>query len=110
MKKLLVSSLVFPFLFSGVAAAQSQSAEKSIVTKIVTLSGRLSDDGKYFLAKHGQVWTITNPDAVSGQAGHELKLKVELVSAAHEIEVRAFKVVATEVRLVANPSDSAFHR
>lgn len=113
MKKLLVSLLVLPFLFSGVAAAQSRphpTSENSVAARIVSLSGRLGDDGKSFLAKHGQVWTIANPDAVSGQAGQELKLKVQLVSAAHEIQVLAVKVVATQVRLVANPSDSAFHR
>ncbi len=110
MKKLLVSLLVVPFLFSGVAAAQAQSAEKSVTAKIVSLSGKLSDDGKTFLAKHGASWTIANPDAVSGHAGHELKLKVQLAATSREIQVLAVKVVATEVRLVANPSDSAFHR
>jgi hypothetical protein len=108
-KKAMISLLALSFLLPAVAAAQNQTSGKSN-TKTVSLSGKLSDDGKLFLAKHGQSWTIANPDTVSGQAGHELKLKCRLIAATHQIEVLAVKVMATEVRLTANPSDSAFHR
>ncbi|HLK02928.1 MAG TPA: hypothetical protein VKT53_00705 [Candidatus Acidoferrum sp.] len=109
MKKVMVSLLAIAFLMPAVAAAQDQAPGKPNA-KTVSLFGKLSDDGKLFLAKHGQSWTISNPDAVSGQAGHELKLKCRLIAATHQIEVLAVKVMATEVRLTANPSDSAFHR
>ncbi|HWZ98014.1 MAG TPA: hypothetical protein VN025_09650 [Candidatus Dormibacteraeota bacterium] len=109
MKKIMVSLLTLPFLLSGVAAGQSQSADKSS-GKTVSIFGKLSEDGKSFLAKHGQVWTIANPEAVSGQAGHELKLKCRLLSAAHQVQVLAVKEVAAQVRFTANPSDSAFRR
>jgi hypothetical protein len=78
--------------------------------KTLSIFGKLSEDGTTFLAKRGQTWTIANPGAVSGQAGHELKLKCRLLSATNQIEVLAVKVIATQVHFTANPGDAAFRR
>jgi hypothetical protein len=113
MKKSLASLVVAAFLFTSVAAAQTPGADTSKASapaKIVSISGKVSDDGKNFLAKHGESWSIANPEAIAGHIGHELKLKVQVLAASHQIQVLAVKVLATQVRLVANPSDSAFHR
>jgi hypothetical protein len=114
MKKFLAAFLVLPFLLAGVANAQPQSSggptPAFTPAKVVSISGKLSDDGKTFVAKHGKVWTVTNPDVLSGHAGHELKLKCQVLAATHEIQVLAVKVLATQVHLTANPSDSAFRR
>jgi hypothetical protein len=108
-KKRLVSLLAILFLLPAVATAQTPSSSKSS-GKTVSIFGKLSEDGKSILAKHGQLWTIANPDAVSGQAGHELKLKCRLLAASNQIEVIAVKVIATQVHFTANPGDSAFRR
>ena len=109
MKKILISLLAVSFLMPAVAAGQNQASAKSS-GKTVSIFGKLSEDGKSILAKHGQLWAIANPDAVSGQAGHELKLKCRLLAASNQIEVIAVKVIATQVRFTANPGDAAFRR
>ena len=109
MKKFRISLLALPVLLAGVTSAQNQPSDNSS-GKIVSISGKLSDDGKSFVPKRGQSWSIANPDAVSGQAGHELKLRCRLLAAAHQIQVITVKEIATQVRFTANPSDSAFRR
>ena len=114
MKKILAAFLVLPFLLAGVAAAQTQNSNNRTPAptsaKVVSISGKLGEDGKTFVAKHGKLWTVNNPDVLSGQAGHELKLKCRILSATHEIQVLAVKVLATQVHLTANPGDAAFRR
>jgi len=108
MKKLVASLLVAPFLLLGTSAAQSNSA-KSAAPKTVSLTAKVSDDGKSVVTKKGKQWSIKNPEMLAGQAGREIKVKCQLFLASHEMQVLSVILVPTEVHY-ANPGDSAFRR
>ena len=107
MKKFMVSLLVVPFLLLGTAAAQNAGSEKA-ATKTVSLSGKVSEDGKSVIAR-GKQWLLKNPEMLAGQAGREIKVKCQIFLASHEIQVLAVSLVPTQVHF-ANPGDAAFRR
>ena len=110
MKKLVLSFLAIPLLLPMPAAGQNTSSGKSSAAKSITISARVSEDGKTLIAKNGESWSITNPGALAGHESQLVKVKCQKVSADHLIEVLSVKTVATQVKFAANPSDSAFRR
>jgi hypothetical protein len=72
MKKLIIISFVLALLMSAVAVAQygtqqQDNSKSSMSTKTVSITGKISDDGKMFVSdKDSKSWTISNPDAVKG--------------------------------------------
>lgn len=109
MKKLVAFLLVAPFLLLGTAAAQSSGSGKSVAPKTVSVTAKVSDDGKTVVTKKGQQWFIKNPEMLAGQAGREIKLKCQLFLASHEMQVLSVLLMPTQVHY-ANPGDSAFRR
>jgi hypothetical protein len=76
----------------GGMSQQTSTTEKA-ATKAVTLSGKISDDGKTFVTdKDNKSWTISNPDAVKGHEGHEVKVKAHEDTAKNEIHVVSLKM------------------
>ena len=69
MKKLLATLLVAPFLMLGTSAAQTSSSSKSAAPKTVSVTAKVSDDGKTLITKKGERWSIKNPEMLAGQAG-----------------------------------------
>ena len=109
MKKFVASLLVAPFLLLGTSAAQSRGLSKSAASKTVSLTGKVSNDGKSVVTKKGQLWSIKNPEMLTGQAGHEIKVKCQLFLESHEMQVLSVFLVPTQVHY-SNPGDSAFRR
>ena len=72
-------------------------AEKAS-TKAVSLSGKLSDDGKTFTDKDGKSWTVSNPEALKGHEGHEVTLKAHLDADKNEVRVVSVKMGKDEMR------------
>ena len=71
---------------------QQASAEKAS-TKAVTLSGKVSDDGKSFVSgKDNKSWTVSNPEALKGHEGHEVTIKAHEDAAKNEIHVVSVKM------------------
>jgi hypothetical protein len=101
MKKLVLFSFVFALATSLPALAQetakpgemkqdTMNAERAS-TKAVSLSGKISDDGKTFVDKDNKSWTVTNPEALKGHEGHEVALKAHVDAAKNEIHVVSVK-------------------
>ena len=68
--------------------SQQVSATTKAATKAVTLSGKISDDGKTLVSgKDNKNWTSSNPDAVKGHEVHELKVKVHEDADKNEIQI-----------------------
>jgi hypothetical protein len=66
---------------------------KSDSMKAMSLTGKISDDGKTFTSdKDGKSWTIANPDAVKGHEGHHVMLKASVDAAKGEVEVKSLKM------------------
>ena len=109
MKKLVLSFLAVPLLLPVSAFGQNHKAAKSNTAKAITMSGRVSADGKNLIARNGESWLVTNPDTLTTHQNQQVKVKCE-TSADHSIRVLSVKFVATSAAYHVNPSDSAFRR
>ena len=108
MKKLLVLAFACALVTSLTALAQgtypseqtkpdTTKAEKAS-TKAVSLSGKLSEDGKTFVDRDGKSWTVSNPEALKGHEGHEVTLKVHADPAKNEVHVVSVKMGKDEMK------------
>jgi hypothetical protein len=107
MKKLLVLSFACALLTSLLALAQETNkpdytkpdatqAEKA--AKAVSLSGKISADGKTFVDKDGKSWTVGNPEVLKGHEGHEVTLKAYPDPAKNEVQVVSVKMAKDEMK------------
>ena len=81
------------------SVSQQTSTAGKATAKAVTLSGKISDDGKTFVsAKDNKSWTISNPDAVKGHEGHEVKVKAHEDAAKNEIHVVSLTMQKQEMK------------
>jgi hypothetical protein len=97
MKKLTVASVTLALLMSTLALAQYDTkpddSNQAKAAKAVSLSGKISDDGKTFTSdKDKKSWTVANPEALKGHEGHEVTLKVHADAAKNEIHVVSVKM------------------
>jgi hypothetical protein len=108
MKKLILISFALALFMSLLALAQEATkpgemkqeptkAEKAS-TKAVSLTGKVSADGKTFVDKDNATWTVTNPEALKGHEGHEVTLKVHEDVAKNEIHVVSVKMGKGEMK------------
>jgi hypothetical protein len=106
MKKLMLIS--FALVMSLLALAQeaikpgemkqeTTKAEKASA-KAVSLSGKVSANGKTFVDKDNKSWTVTNPETVKGHEGHEVTLKAHEDAAKNEIHVVSVKMGKGEMK------------
>lgn len=109
MKKLVLSILAVPLLLPVPAAGQNTNSGKR-AEKSVTISGRVSEDGRSLIAKNGESWSVTNPGALAAHENQQVKAKCQISSANHDIRVLSLKIMATPATYHVNPSDSAFRR
>src|SRR5205814_8497261 len=79
----------------GEMKQDSMKAEKASA-KAVSLSGKISADGKTF--GDNKSWTVSNPEALKGHEGHEVKLKVHEDAAKNEIHVVSVKMAKGEMK------------
>ena len=107
MKRLVLSFLAVPLLLAVPAAGQNHRREKS---KFISISGRVSEDGKSLITKKGEPWSVTNPDALAGHESQQVKIKCQVSVASRDIRVLSVQTVATQIKYTANPGDSAFRR
>ena len=107
MKKLLVLAFACALATSLLALAQETNkpdyakpdapqAEKA--AKAVSLTGKISDDGKTFVDKDGKSWTVSNPEALKGHEGHEVTLKVHADPTKNEVHVVSVKMGKEEMK------------
>ncbi|MGD1082059.1 MAG: hypothetical protein ABR881_27385 [Candidatus Sulfotelmatobacter sp.] len=108
MKKLILISFVLALAASLLALAQETAkpgsmkpattqAEKA-PAKAVSLSGKISADGKTFVDKDKKSWTVTNPEALKGHEGHEVTLQAHVDAAKNEIHVVSVKMGKEEMK------------
>jgi hypothetical protein len=108
MKKLILISFAVALATSLLALAQetakpgemkqdTMKAEKAS-TKAVSLSGKISADGKTFVDKDNKSWTVTNPEALKGHEGHGVTLKAHEDAAKNEIHVVSLKMGKDEMK------------
>jgi opacity protein-like surface antigen len=98
MKKLMIISFALALLMSAVAVAQYESqqpdnSKSGTSMKAVSITGKISDDGKMFVSdKDSKSWTINNPDAVKGHEGHHVTLQAHVDADKNEVHVVSLKM------------------
>jgi len=108
MKKLVLSCFAFTLAVSLLALAQETAKPGEIKqdtmkpekasAKAVSLSGKISADGKMFVDKDNKSWTVANPEALKGHEGHEVTLKAHVDAAKNEIHVVSVKMGKDEMK------------
>ena len=84
MKKLMIISFALALLMSAIAVAQYEAqqpdhSKSGTSMKAVSITGKISDDGKMFVSdKDSKSWAISNPNAVKGHEGHHVTLQAHL--------------------------------
>ena len=110
MKKLLMCSLALASMMSMAAVAQdtmkqdndtmkhdTMKADKSD-GKLMSVSGKISDDGKSITDKDGKSWTVKNPEALKGHEGHDVTLKAHVYKASNEVHVMSVKMAKSAMK------------
>jgi hypothetical protein len=98
MRKLMIVLFALALLMSAVAVAQygaqqPDTSKSSMSMKAVSVTGKISDDGKMFVSdKDGKSWTISNPDAVKGHEGHHVTLQAHVYADKNEVHVVSLKM------------------
>lgn len=83
---------------------------KSSLSRTVTLSGTVADDGKTFNSEKDDAhWIIRNPEALKRHVGHHVIVKCRLQPGSPEIEILKVRM-KPEVTSAARLGDSAFRR
>ncbi|HEY1273070.1 MAG TPA: hypothetical protein VGF08_13840 [Terriglobales bacterium] len=85
--------VVVAFLFSLFAFAQYDQTKQddSASGKAVSVSGKVSDDGKTITDKDNKAWTVANPDQLKGQEGKDVTVKAQLDPTKNEIRIVSVK-------------------
>jgi hypothetical protein len=76
-------------------------------TKALTVSGKVSDDGRRFITDIDTEWAINNAEALKGREGRLVTIKCYVDSDKNRIQVLSVK---TDAQYTAMHSDSAFRR
>jgi hypothetical protein len=98
MKKLMIISFAMALLMSAVAVAQNEAqqpdnSKSGTSMKAVSITGKISDDGKVFVSdKDSKSWAISNPNAVKGHEGHHVTLQAHLDADKNEVHVVSLKM------------------
>lgn len=76
----------------------NMSAE-SMGKKAVSVSGKISDDGKTFRSdKDSKNWMISNPEAAMGHEGHHVTVKAHVDAAKNEIHITSVRMAKDEMK------------
>jgi hypothetical protein len=117
MKNLMFLPTAIALLLCANAAAQQNSRSGAVRpqntqtattgTRAVTLSGRMSNDGKTFVSEDQDKWVVSNPDALADQRGHAVTVKCQLSS--DQTSIHVISVNSGETNYKAK-QDAAFRK
>ena len=66
--------------------------------KLMTVSGKISDDGKTVTDKNGKSWTVKNPEALKGHEGHDVTLKAHVYNSTSEVHIMSVKMAKSAMK------------
>lgn len=109
MTKLSCAALAFFLLAAPLTHAGDSTRPTAAQTKGILLSGKVSGDGKQFLADDDNTWTVANRDVVKGLEGRFVLVKCRM-----DVSNRAIRVLSVEepsdTKHAAHLGDAAFRR
>jgi len=78
-------------------AKQDSVASAKMSTSALTISGKVSDDGKTFVNdKDSKSWTVSNPDALKGHEGHQVSVTANVNADKNEVTILTVKMVKAD--------------
>ena len=81
------------------ASAQTKSKAATTASKAMTIMGMVSPDEKSFVNdKDKKSWTVANPEAVKGHAGHHVSITAQVDAAKGEVTVKSGKMLAAKAK------------
>jgi hypothetical protein len=109
---LLISGITFAQVQAGPAtpAHSAAATAKTATAKTLTVSGRVSEDGKTLLTDLDSEWAVSNADALKGHEGHLVTVKCYVDSERNRIQILSVKKVSSQSEYAAHSLDSAFRR
>ena len=108
MRRVYVAVLALILAVSLTTIAQSKATvDKTRVAHVkgINLSGKVSNDGKMFLADDDNTWSIVNSDLLKGFEGRNVTVNCRM-----DLSNRAIHILDVLERHLTNFRDSAFHR
>ena len=109
MKRISLLTVLTVFALSLSLAAQTASSNSNLRTKKVTISGKISDDGRAVIAE-GKAWIVSNVEKLQNHLGEHVTVKGFLDPVTNRLEVLSMKIVRNDVNSSARLGDSAFRR
>ena len=109
MKRLLAVTALLLFTLSIFATAQTVSQDGGVRAKKVSISGKISDDGRAIIAE-GKLWLVSNVEKLRPHSGENVTIKGLMNPITNQIEVLSLKLTRTEASGTARLGDSAFRR
>jgi hypothetical protein len=116
MKTLMVATLATVLLMAGSIVAQDKASSSSPAngvaasSKALTVSGKVSNDGKTLLTDIDSEWTVGNPEVLKGHEGRLVTVKCYVDTEKNRIHVLSVKRADTGSSYAAKTADSAFRR
>ncbi|HKH99054.1 MAG TPA: hypothetical protein VJ999_08100 [Candidatus Sulfotelmatobacter sp.] len=114
MRASLAATLVTVLLITGAAFAQEKAGKQESATaasaKPLTVSGRVSTDGKTLLTDIDSEWAVDNTEVLKGQEGRRVTVKCYVDTEKNRIQILSVKRADSEANYAASHSDSAFRR
>jgi len=111
--------LAFVLVLLGVATAQDKAKpgvdpdhmQASVPShKMLTISGKVSDDGKTFITDIDSEWALSNAEALKGREGARVTVKCYIDADRDTLHVLSVKSEQVELKYAAKRGDSAFRR
>ena len=107
MKKLMFVAFAVVALMSLMAIAQDVTkqdtakqdsvASAKMSSNALTISGKVSDDGKTFVNdKDSKSWTVSNPDALKGHEGHQVTVTANVDADKTEVTILTVKMIKAD--------------
>ena len=96
--------------FAQEKAATTQDHASTFSPKPLTVSGKVSADGKTFLTDIDSEWLVSNADALKGHEGRLVRVKCYVDTEKNSIKVLSVRREDSESNYAARNTDSAFRR
>ena len=92
------------------ATKHQDSKALKIPAKAITIPGQVSLDGKTLLSNEDDIWTVSNPEVLTGREGKPVVVRCQVFPDKNEIRIFYVKTEMKEVKYTARKGDSAFRR
>ena len=107
MKKLMVVTFAVAVIMSLIAIAQDTTKQDSakqdsvasakMSTSALTITGKVSEDGKTFVNdKDSKSWTVSNPDLLKGHEGHQVSVTANVNADKNEVTILTVKKIKAD--------------